>query len=101
MATFENESLGTKFDLPEKITVRQQMAYRGRVYSGASYTEDVFLRHWFGAVGLLQNWESVVLPDPTELDIDNETDPQIADVIMWAGNAVASHMLALERVEKN
>ncbi len=98
---YVNENLGVKFTLPDEVTVRQQLAYRGRVFAAGLLTEDIYLRYWSGFLALYDSWECKLLPDPKGLDVDSATDPGIADLIFWVGNRTAQHMLNLEELPKN
>lgn len=104
-----NENLGLRMTVPKRITVREQMRYRGRIWGFAE--EDVFLRHWLGAIGLIVDWTSTeydangflpysVLPDPADLDLETAEDPAITNSIHWAGNTIAGHVGNLGTVKK-
>ncbi len=100
MAHFENQDLGVSFDLPDKITVGDQLRYKGRVYRNGAEIEDIYVRYWYGARGMVQNWQCEVLPD-ANADIETLDNRNAADVIFWTGNVVAGHMVTLGNVEKN
>lgn len=100
MAHFENTELGVSFDLPEKITVGDQLRYKGRVYAYGANVEDIYLRYWAGARGIVQNWQCEAMPDLVS-DVETIETPAAADVIFWVGNVVAGHMATLGTVEKN
>jgi len=101
MAEFTNERLGVRFTLPDSITVRQQLQYRGRAFNAGLLTEDVYVRHWVGMLALLGEWECELVPDPKQLDLDTSTDPRVADIVFWVSNMAANHMVELESVPKN
>jgi len=112
MAEFINEGLDVRFTIPDTLTVRQQLQFKGRVWAGGALSEDAYVRYWLGAVGIIEEWtgtkkngegykESTTLADPFEIDIDNETNPDVADVLFWAGNQVAKHVMSLGSIEKN
>ena len=98
MATYENEKLGVSFTLPDKLTVRQQLDWRGRVFETEGTT---FLRHWQAVKPLIEDW--AYEPDPVleDIDIDTATDKALADVIFWASNEAAGHMAGLDAIPKN
>lgn len=100
MAHFENTELGVSFDLPDKITVGDQLRYKGRIYIYGASTEDIYVRYWAGARGIVQNWQCEVFPDQMA-DIEKVENPDMADVLFWVGNVVAGHMATLGSVEKN
>ncbi len=93
---FTNEDLGVRFTLPDAPTVGQQLRYRGRVYATGFFSEDVYIRTWLGFLALYQEWECEAVPNPKELDLEKETGPKVADVVMWVGNQTARHMNSLE-----
>ena len=98
MAEYESEALGVKFTLPDKLTVFQQLAWRGRTAVGEG---GVFIRMWNGAVELIQDWECELIPDPKKLDMNAEEDGAITDIVQFVANSTASHITALGLVPKN
>ena len=50
----KNERLGVSFQLPDRVTVRQQLAY----YSGAGLAvgDELFERYWQGAKAIITDW---------------------------------------------
>jgi hypothetical protein len=99
MAEYKSEALGVSFEMPDRVTVRQQLAYRGQVALAAS--DNTFAVHWKAAQPLLQNWACEKLPDPAAVDLDEETDTAVADIVTWTANTAAGHMLALRATPKN
>ena len=98
MAEYENEGLGVKFALPDTLTVRQQLLWRGGIaLSGGS----VFIRGWEGAKHLVEDWECEMIPDPLAFNLDDETDPAYADIVQYVANATYGHINDLEAVPKN
>ena len=89
----------TRFTVPDRPTVRQQLAYRAAIATAS--THDTYERHWEGVKLLVQEWESDVIERPSRFSMDASDDPRAADVIFWACNAVAGHMNRLEILEKN
>jgi len=49
---------------------------------------------------LISKWECALLPDPTELDIDNETNPQVANLVEFVSMSVFNHIQKLDAIEK-
>lgn len=90
---------GTRFTVPDRPTVRQQLAYRAAIAS--MRFDDVYEAHWQGVVGLVQEWESDVIADPAAFSMDTSDDPAAADLVFWACNVVAGHMNRLETLPKN
>lgn len=88
------------FALPDKITVRQQLAY---ISASSSVDQSQFLeKTWEGAKAMIipQSWRCEIMPD-MGADLDTLTDPKIADVILWVGMQVREHINSLESVPKN
>ena len=96
MAVYEQE--GISFSVPDKPTVRQQLEYVG-ASSGSG--KDLVVKKWDGAKALIQDWKCELAPDLEEIDIDTETNPDVAAVITWAAMRVWEHMNSLEGVPKN
>lgn len=99
MAHYENETIGVAFDLPDRITVRMQLAFRGAV--ALAMNENSYIRYWHGALTVIENWTCARLPDPAELDMDASDDPALADIVAWTTNAVVGHMMNRETPPKN
>ena len=78
-----------RFIIPDKLTVRQQLAFfsGSLVVGSADYQE----RLWMGAQALIQEWECPALPD-RNIDLDKTTDPQVTQVMLWAGNQVRAYL---------
>lgn len=95
---YKDEKRNISFMVPDKVTVRQQLAY----YSGAALAsgEDLFERLWFGARAVIQNWQCQTVPD-IGVDLDDLTDPAATDCLIWAAMRVREHMEKLEAVPKN
>ena len=96
---FKREKPDCEFVLPDKVTVRQQLAY----YSAASTIEpEKFLeRSWEAAKQIIVplSWKCEV----TKMDanLDEITDPQAAEIILWAGLKVRDYINGLESIPKN
>ena len=99
MAEYKNEPLGVSFELPDRVTVRQQLAYRGAVALASQ--DNTFAIHWKAAQPLLEKWTCERVPDPAAVDLDEETDAVVADIVTWTANMAAGHMLALRATPKN
>ena len=99
MAHFEDAELGVSFDIPDRFTVREQLAFRGRMSELVG--ESGFVRYWHAAQGVIQNWQSADVPDMAGLDLDAIDSSRIADVVAWTANTVAGHMNSLEAAPKN
>lgn len=97
---YKNERLGVTFSVPDKPTVRQQMAYYG-AYGYSPVDKDRPVRMWEAALELIEAWECENIPDPKALDLDTETSPTAASVAIWAGSTVFVYMSDLDDVPKN
>ena len=96
---YQNDELGTSFEIGDRFTVRQQLAFRSEM--AASPDESAFARYWTAALTVIEGWSSEVIPDAAALDMDASDDPRVADVVMWTANTVAGHMRRLETPPKN
>ena len=95
---YANELKKTSFEIPDKFTVRKQLEFFSA--TGDS-SQPLFIRHWLGALTVITNWKSEKIPDLDKLDIDNATDPDITDIVIWVGVTVVIHMNKLQDVPKN
>jgi hypothetical protein len=95
----ENEELGVSFELPDSVTVREQLGFRERVFIIGE--QDTYSRYWAGVIPLLDNWQCELIPDPEAVDLDTETDVQIANIINWVANTAAGHFASLEEPDPN
>ena len=95
---YRNEKLSARFVVPDKITVRQQLAYFADCTSVANSNHIEQL--WIGARSLIQEWEC---PDFADMyfDLNKVDDPKIAEVIMWAALEVKKYVNNLESIPKN
>ena len=95
---YTNEKLGCSFGVPDRPTVRQQLAYWSNI---RAFEEDAptIIRLWLGVAGIVQDWACEALPDPkTSLDdIDNPTQTL---VVQWAALQVFSHFNKLADLPK-
>ena len=98
MTHYEREGGGASFDIADKFTVRQQLAYRSLL---AEPGEPLFVRHWAATQTVITNWQSDVIADPATFDLDASSDTRAADVIAWASNKVAAHITRQEAVDPN
>ena len=95
---YKNEEYKTSFTVPDRVTVRAQMAYYSE--SARAGGDELFMRLWFGARTLIQNWQSELLPD-LHTDLETVTDPTVTAVLMWAAMRVQEHINKLETLPKN
>jgi len=95
----ENDGLILSFEIVEHPTVRQQLKYRSDLVKSDT-DNDLFSQHWAAALPLISKWECALLPDPTELDIDNETNPQVANLVEFVSMSVFNHIQKLDAIEK-
>lgn len=99
MAEYRSDALGVKFELPDRVTVRQQLAFRSRV--AVVQPDEAFVAYWLAALGLLSDWECERVPDPAALNMDEAVEPAVADIVQYTANTAAAHMLALRHPGKN
>lgn len=109
---YTHEETDTNFTVKDRPTVLEQMGYSNLLFENRS--ENNFWRNWVAAQSLITDWESKVIEDPNKLFkekpkghkggglfLDEETNPQIAHLIMYVGNTVMVHVSSLENLEKN
>ena len=95
---FVNEKLGCKFSLPDRPTVRQQLAFWSEFNEadGSGKFEGYFM----AAYPLMTGWTCAALPDPT-VDLDSIDNPKAASAIIWAGSQAVKFFNKLEELPKN
>lgn len=95
---FERENPNVKFSVPDRVTVRQQLAYYSE--AAASKGADLFERYWLSARPLITYWQCEIMPD-VKTDLDTVTNPKVAEVVIWAGITVKNYLDTLEELPKN
>lgn len=93
----ENEKIGFSFDLPERLTVRQQLKIMGLAAKG----EPDYFGIFKAALPMLENWQCEILPDPAQLDIDKETNPKLTSLIYAVAMSIFVHANRAEEVDPN
>ena len=93
------ETIKATFTLPDTLTVRQQLKFAAEI--GKHAQEGYLIAYWEMGKTVLTNWQCDLIPDPSAVDIDTETDPRITKIIIKAANEVAKWYLDLGNVEKN
>lgn len=93
---FEREDC--TFEIPDRPTVKQQLLYFGAA-SGVD-RNDAMLRYWDGAKQMIQKWDCKHMPD-YKISLDDLTDSNATQVIIWAGLEVLKHMNQLDDIPKN
>ena len=89
---------GIRFTVPDKITVRQQLAYFSIV---TSIDESAALeRRWEGAKYLIGEWECELIPDK-DVSLDDLYSLEETSILIWAGTQIVNHMNSLEETPKN
>ena len=99
MAHYADERLGVSFDIADRFTVREQLAFRSKIAAGAG--ESSYVRYWLAAGPVMREWACELIPDPAALDLDATDDGRVADIVQWTANTVAGHMSSLETPPKN
>jgi len=96
---YEDETLAVGFDIAERFTVREQLAYRAAIVAAGG--ETGYVRYWQAAQTIITDWSCELVPDPVALDMDEVYDVRVADIVTWTANTVAGHMHRLETPPKN
>lgn len=94
----KNEILKTSFTIPDRPTVRQQMAYFSE--TARSVDRQHMERLWVAAQSLITNWKSEILSD-IDANLDTIDNPKVTDVIIWASLQVKNHINSLDETPKN
>ncbi len=94
---FDRKKPDVHFALPAHPTVKQQLVYFSRYAD--TRAEPMYLRLWYSAAILITEWQCAALPD-LNIDLDQITDPDATDAIMWAGNTVLKYINDLEALPK-
>lgn len=93
---YTDESLGVSFVVPDKITVRKQLEYKGALLGRE---KGFYVRLWDAAKTVVESWECSELKLDT--DIDSITSKRAADIVEFVGIKVSNHMGDLETLPKN
>lgn len=94
----EFETDGVRFTIPDKITVRQQLEYGGKM---AFSSDQRIVKMFQAAVDLIEEWESDIIEDIKTFDIDKSTSRKHAEICSWVGTQVYIYMQQIEDVPKN
>lgn len=94
---FERENPKCKFTIPDRPTVRQQMEYFSATV-GASGSQ-LLTKYWFGAKALINDWQCESLSN--DANIDEITNPEQTEMMIWAAMKVKTFMDTLENIPKN
>lgn len=95
---FKHETLNLRFTIPDKITVRQQLAFLSEASSVRN--ADLMDNLWKASKPLIQEWECEHLPDK-DVNLDDIYSPRAADVITWASLQVRNYMQRMDEIPKN
>lgn len=95
---FKHELLNTRFVIPDRVTVRQQLAFISEASSPR--TKDLMENLWTAALLLILEWECPYLPDK-DADLDSIDSPKAADAILWASLQVRNYIQRLDEIPKN
>ncbi len=97
---YESVDLGVSFELPDTLTVREQLMFRSRIAERAR--EPYFTRYWYAAQAIIQEWECEAIPDLMAFDLDTDDgDGALSNLIMWVANTVTGHMAGVDVPPKN
>lgn len=94
---FENKALDTRFSVPDRPTVRQQLRYKNEI--GLRAGPEFYERLWQAAKGLIISLDSPHLR--LEDDLDTISDPSATEVVLWVSGQVLTHVNGLEDLPKN
>lgn len=95
---FEREKPKCKFSIPDRITVRQQLEYYS--LAGGVVGREMLFRYWEGARALITIWDCELIPDK-DVSLDDITDPEQTQLVIWAGLQVRTYMNMLDSIPKN
>jgi hypothetical protein len=95
---FKHELLNTRFTIPDRITVRQQLAFISEASSPR--TKDLMENLWTATRLLILEWECPHLPD-RDTNLDSIDSPKAADVILWASLQVRNYIQRMDEIPKN
>lgn len=88
-----------RFTVPDKLTIRKQLRYASAV--AGSERDELVERYFDGAKLLVEDWTCEKYPKLFEINLDEATDPEIGDLIIWVSMAVRTHVANLESLPKN
>jgi len=94
---FTRENPDCIFNIPDRPTVRQQMEYFSATAGAGG--KDLIFRYWLGARVLILDWacEAVAV----DANLDEVSNPEQTEVLIWASMKVKTFMDALENIPKN
>ena len=92
-----DEPVKVSFVIPDRPTVRQQMAYYSEATSvtGRAHLE----RLWLGARSLIMEWNCDLFKH--DVDLDSVSDPEIMNTMIWASIQVRDHLNRMGELPKN
>lgn len=94
---FKRKKPDCKFTVPDRPTVRQQLEYFS--LAGGASDQDMLVRYWLGTVALIEAWECKLMPD-YNVDIDELDNPEITNIMVWAGLQIRQHINSLDSLSK-
>jgi hypothetical protein len=94
---FTHENPSARFFVADKLTVRQQLTYVSAAFAG---NDSRMGNLWDAARAIIEGWQCDLLPDK-DIDLDTVTDPQITNIVTWAGLEVKKHIDHLAEIPKN
>lgn len=92
---YTNDDLGVSFSLPDKLTVRQQLAF------AMSWNTDDYVSALDAGKSHITEWECDSIPDIQTADIDALYEMGQTKIIMWVITSILRHMQGLGNVPKN
>ena len=90
MAKFKNETLKTSFSLPDPFTIGDHSAYEVRkMETIANGGRTRLVTSYMGALAIIQDWESKILPDPLGNLLElGKLSGDKSRIVIWVGAAV-------------
>lgn len=85
------------FSVPDRPTVRQQMAYFSETTGVVNRAH--LERLWFGARSMITEWQCELFEK--DIDLDKVDDPRITEIILWAAVQVKTHLNSVTETPKN
>lgn len=93
-----NEILEATFSLPDTLTVRQHLAFQSAV---GGERGNYLAGYWEAGKQYISDWQSDTVADPLAINLDTETNPAVARLILWCANEIAAWYYGLTNIEKN
>jgi hypothetical protein len=97
---YENKDVGYSFEVPDTLTVRQQLGARRRMFAVSLDDHTHWERFLAGGLPLIQKWKCEHVADLAAVDLDKETSTEITNVIMMVGTDLSNYFTDIANVKK-